>query len=293
MAKRRQFDPSELKRIAIKAMFSDDELLERLVLKGGNLLDIVFGISTRASVDLDFSIEGEFETVEWLQRRVEAVLTQAFAEIDVVVFDVTVAEVPKTLLPATIGYWGGYQITFKIIERAIYNAYSRTLDDVRRRAIAIGAGNSTKFEIDISKFEYCGDKQQLELDHLTIYAYSPVMVICEKLRAICQQMPEYAAIVGKNSSPRARDFVDICTLLDTQAVDLASAEVSDCLQKVFAAKRVPLSSLRRIREYREFHRADFPAVQATTKRHVALADFDRYFDRVVKAVEALKAFGDE
>ena len=31
----------KIKRLAIVAMFSDDDLLERLVLKGGNALDLV------------------------------------------------------------------------------------------------------------------------------------------------------------------------------------------------------------------------------------------------------------
>ena len=44
----------KIKRLAIIAMFSDDDLMERLVLKGGNALDIVYEIGSRASMDLDF-----------------------------------------------------------------------------------------------------------------------------------------------------------------------------------------------------------------------------------------------
>ena len=43
-----------IKRLTIIAMFSDGDLMERLVLKGGNLLDIVHRVSTRASIDADF-----------------------------------------------------------------------------------------------------------------------------------------------------------------------------------------------------------------------------------------------
>jgi hypothetical protein len=45
---------SELERLetikihAIIAMFSDDELMEKLVLKGGNALDLIYRISPRA-----------------------------------------------------------------------------------------------------------------------------------------------------------------------------------------------------------------------------------------------------
>jgi predicted nucleotidyltransferase component of viral defense system len=56
-----------VKRKTLVAMFSDDELMERLVLKGGNALDLVYGISTRASVDLDFSLDGEFSGIDELR----------------------------------------------------------------------------------------------------------------------------------------------------------------------------------------------------------------------------------
>ena len=51
---------NEVKKRVIIAMFSDDDLMEHLVLKGGNLLDMVYGISTRPSKDVDFSIPGKF-----------------------------------------------------------------------------------------------------------------------------------------------------------------------------------------------------------------------------------------
>src|SRR5258706_7054219 len=50
-----------IKRLVIVAMFSDDDLMERLVLKGGNALDLVFGVAARASVDVDFSMAGDFD----------------------------------------------------------------------------------------------------------------------------------------------------------------------------------------------------------------------------------------
>lgn len=77
----------KIKRLAIIAMVSDDVLFARLVLKGGNLLDIVYGISTRASVDVDFSIEGEFD-LEDLQRRVSRVIDQTFNKHGYIAFDI-------------------------------------------------------------------------------------------------------------------------------------------------------------------------------------------------------------
>jgi predicted nucleotidyltransferase component of viral defense system len=50
----------QIKKLAVISMFSDDVLMERLVLKGGNALDLVHRISTRASMDVDLSMPGDF-----------------------------------------------------------------------------------------------------------------------------------------------------------------------------------------------------------------------------------------
>jgi predicted nucleotidyltransferase component of viral defense system len=60
---------ARIKKLAIIAMFSDDDLMERLVLKGGNLLDLVYEISTRPSIDIDLSMEGDFEQVSVFAKR--------------------------------------------------------------------------------------------------------------------------------------------------------------------------------------------------------------------------------
>src|SRR5580765_3033115 len=103
-----------IKKLVIIAMFSDDHLMQRLVLKGGNLLDVVFGVSSRGSMDLDFSIEGEFETLELLQKKVSGVLSTTFAEEGYVVFDCVVREVPTGLTTDMKTFWGGYKVDFKI-----------------------------------------------------------------------------------------------------------------------------------------------------------------------------------
>ncbi|RZF25904.1 hypothetical protein EVC45_30975 [Paraburkholderia sp. UYCP14C] len=73
-------DPKLLDRIkglAVQAMFSDDELLEQLVLKGGNAMALVHRISARASVDLDFSLRQDFgEGFEKVGARIEKTLRE-------------------------------------------------------------------------------------------------------------------------------------------------------------------------------------------------------------------------
>lgn len=58
--------------LVVVAMFSDDVLMRRLVLKGGNLMDLVYDISARSSLDVDFSIDGDFPDAGDLARRNES-----------------------------------------------------------------------------------------------------------------------------------------------------------------------------------------------------------------------------
>jgi len=54
-------DTDRIKRLIIAALVSDDELVGTLVLKGGNALSLAHKLESRASFDLDFSMEGEFD----------------------------------------------------------------------------------------------------------------------------------------------------------------------------------------------------------------------------------------
>jgi hypothetical protein len=278
----------EVKKRTIMAFFSDDELMERLVLKGGNLLDLVYKVSARASVDVDFSVEGELGDIEALSLRIEKTLRTTFREIQYDVFDVEVVKVPPQCSADMISFWGGYQVTFKIIEQSLSVQLGGDREKLRRNAASVGARGSTKFKIDISSHEYCGAKEAFELDHLTVYGYTPLMYVCEKLRAICQQMPDYCFMVKRHASARARDFVDIFNVTEEYKLDLCGADMLDLLPRVFDAKRVPLELLRRIAEFRDYHFRDFEAVRASVRADYELRDFDFYFDFVVDAVAKLE-----
>ncbi len=138
----------------------------------------------------------------------------------------------------------------------MFEKWDGDIERLRRNAETVGKNGSTVFEIDISKFEYCQPKQSRLFGYHTIFVYTPLMVICEKLRAICQQMPAYRAIVKNHPAARARDFLDIHTVAEKCNIQFGD-EMIDLIPKVFAAKRVPLELLPRITEYREYHRPDF------------------------------------
>lgn len=283
-----------IKRLAVTAMFSDDELMDELVLKGGNAMALIHNLTSRESVDLDFSMRHDFAGgAAAVRRRIEAALQRTFRPAGYELFDFKMAEKPATVSPDMADFWGGYGVEFKLVTNEQFAAQKHDLALLQRSAISIGQGR--KFLIDISRFEYVEDKEQNELDGYRIYVYSPLMIACEKLRAICQQMEEYAPVVKRNNRPgseRARDFLDIFILVDQLALDLVSAKAVAMTRTMFQLKHVELAWLGNIEKYREFHRQGFAAVQATVNPSYALKGFDFYFDYVIALANRVLAASD-
>lgn len=277
-------DFDQVRKLTITALFSDDELLERLVLKGGNALSLVYHITSRSSFDLDFSMEGDLTEIPDGERRIFRVLRDRFDSAGFVLLDEKLEARPKKLGEHQPTTWGGYQVSFKLIEKDKFEAL-RNPEDLSRQSLVIGAGQRRTFTVDLSKHEYCAPKVAKELDHYMIYVYTPEMIAAEKLRAVCQQMPEYA-LLRHPGSPRARDFYDIHLL--AQKADVNLAMNVDLLRHVFAAKEVPLNSLGNVGAYREFHRPDWPAVVSSVGEPIE--EFDFYFDFVLGEITKLKTF---
>lgn len=245
-------------------MFSDDNLMDVLVLKGGSSLEIVYDVATRSSIDLDFSIPHEFDDLHEIATRMRRVLEATFSEVGYKAFDVKIQEKPPAVSEDLRDFWGGYEVGFKLIESARHARYQSDGRELRRRAVALRPDEKRTFTIDISKHEYCEPKREHEIDGYTIYVYTPEMIVFEKLRAICQQMPEYRQRVRSGTqSARARDFVDIHALVERFSIQFASPESTALLKSIFEAKRVPLSLIGRIGDFRDYHRQDFQSVRDT------------------------------
>lgn len=300
MQKRKRTLTQELERIrhlklrAIAALFSSQPLAAQFVLKGGNALDLVFHITTRSSLDLDISMESDFAPKDILRLRaeLESALQASFAPDDLYVFDVTFEEKPPDTSPELAHFWGGYSLTFKLLPSADIEACGGDMAKMRRRALPIGGKG--KFEIDISKFEYCADKRSATLGGAEIFVYSPEMLVSEKLRAICQQMPEYGPVVkrSRSGSARARDFVDITLLIQRFSIEMTHEDNLGILRKIFQIKHVPTQLIARIPDFKDFHEADFPAVKDSIQPGTQLEDFDYYFDSVSHlAMRLSKALG--
>ena len=274
-----------VRRFAITALFSDDVLFDKVVLKGGNALNLALRMSDRTSLDLDFSIENDFEDIADAEQRMAGALRRRFLSSGYVVFDFRFERKPHELREGANPRWGGYTVSFKLTDLERHERLAGDGAALRRDSLVIGPDQQRVFKIDLSKCEYVRGKRKVDIDDYAVYVYSSEMIAVEKLRAICQQMPEYR--VKSNSTPRARDFFDIHLIVSQTSLDLTSAENLELIRQVFAAKEVPLSLLANMEAFREFHRPDWESVKTSTKLN--LMEFDYYFDFVLNTVSSIKS----
>ncbi|GGE86020.1 nucleotidyl transferase AbiEii/AbiGii toxin family protein [Priestia taiwanensis] len=285
----------EIRKLTIISLFSDDDLMDILVLKGGNALELAYNLNSRASMDIDVSMEKDFAdfdlTIEDVQKKLEKRLNITFEEANYKVFDVKLVERPKAKRKIDDLNWGGYSAEFKVISKADYERIGDNTDQLRRESLAI-SGDKKVIKIDISKYEFTAPSQETEFHDYFIKVYSPRMIVFEKLRAICQQMKEYTQTVRSSQTPRPRDFFDIFVIIDTldPTLDFTSTENQELIKSFFEIKNVPLRLLGNIKkpETKEFHEQAYATLKNTVKESDNLREFSFYHDYVSTKVEELK-----
>jgi predicted nucleotidyltransferase component of viral defense system len=97
----------EVRRRILIALFSDDELMGALVLKGGNALALIYKVGARASLDMDFSIDSVFADVKKTGDRIFDTLKREFGLIGYVVFDEKFEIKPSKRGEELPEWWGG------------------------------------------------------------------------------------------------------------------------------------------------------------------------------------------
>lgn len=289
-------DLEELRKIkerAIIALFSDDKFMDRFVLKGGNAIDLIYKLSGRASMDIDLSIAGDLDIYSDLKEHEDKIiilLENAYREINYHAFDISLSPRPLIKNPKVSPVWGGYRIEFKLINRDEFKKFGSDPVTLRRNSQVVGLNQERKFKIDISKYEFCERKDKFDLEGYVIYVYEPVLIVIEKLRAICQQMPEYSKVAGVNTQrARARDFFDIYLVMESKNINFGTPENIQLIKQIFEIKQVPVAWIGKIDEFREFHKADFQSVIDTVKPDVDLKEFDFYFDYVINKCKGLES----
>jgi len=283
-----------VKRKVIVAILGDDELADQLVLKGGNLLQFAYEISYRASKDVDISVDGDFEDVAAVRVQIKNCLSRTFELAGYVLFDFKFDKKPAKISADLEDFWGGYACEFKLIEAGRYNSYSSPSQKLSRSALPVTESGSPTFKIDFSRHEFCEDTEEFVIDGYTINGYSPRMFVAEKLRALCQQMPDYSPVIHRkrNAASRARDFVDIHVIVSFYGVEFGTEEFHAIVRKTFSQKRVPLELIGQIENYREEHLASFASVRDTVSPSYPLQDFNFYFDWLCKRCQLLEPLWD-
>jgi hypothetical protein len=276
---------------------ASDDLMELFALKGGNALNYIYNLNQRSSIDIDISMENSFEDLNLKLEEVESVLRESFErtfeENDLKAFDIKLEKKPQKMDSAKEGFWGGYQISFKALElnkwQELKEKTDATTNDMSRQAIPFNRESKRKFTVDISRHEYLKERELKLLDDYYIYVYSPLMIVLEKLRAICQQTEEYTEIIETHKPRgRAQDFFDIYVILESfSEINLNSQKSIGNLKEIFKIKKVPISILDQIENYREFHRDSFTAVIDTVFKSDQLKDYDFYFDYVLDKVKSI------
>jgi predicted nucleotidyltransferase component of viral defense system len=281
---------NEIKRIAIIALASDDTLVETLVLKGGNAIDLAYkqneGFS-RSSYDLDYSIDnGDFQ--ESMAERIEATLKKTYQERGYTVIDYKFGARPKKANEKLADFWGGYKAVFKVIPTELYEK-EKDNPGLRNKSIMLNPDRSPVFELEFSKFEFVENKVPVKVDGYTVYVYTPEMIVFEKIRALCQQLPGYAEIIPSFSPrARARDFYDIHLIMEGHKIDPSTPDNIELIRNIFSAKKVPISFIQDIPTSKAFHAEDWKSVTATLPRNITVESFDFYFDYVMKKYLPLK-----
>lgn len=274
--------------ICLTAIYKNDLLNANLYLKGGQYLRVKENLKNRFSVDTDFSYDGKIEDSEVYFETLKSCLTQEFYSNGFYLFAFKFSRRPKMLAEDTPDFWIGWAVEFKFIENEKRNLKD---DQLNREAIIAEGTSSPKVLIDISQSEYCGSSDIVKLQSVEVKTYSRELVILEKLRALCQQHPDYPY---KDGNPRGRDYFDIEQLW-SKAIsepnldeDAFKAGLLKHIKEVFAAKNVDLGLLKKIQEEKfvESQKLNWPSVEQTVAKEV-LKPFSYYIENIKEIVKFL------
>ena len=148
----------------------------------------------------------------------------------------------------------------------------------------------------LKRNQFLQNKVAKVFDGFTIYVYSPEMICLEKLRAICQQMPEYLIAIKGNArgnTPRAKDFYDIYLIIHKLDVDLFNETNIKMCKMIFAIKEVSLHLISNVKNTKDFHKQNFRSLEDSVFDSDKLKAFDFYFDYVVKFCDKLTSLLDK
>jgi predicted nucleotidyltransferase component of viral defense system len=273
----------EIRQSVLISMFADDYLMDKFVLKGGSALQLGYKIDNRSSIDIDLSMEDDItnDELDIMKEKIHKSLQRIFDFEGYVVFDYKFEHRPKVIKNGFPEFWGGYGVEFKLLLKEQAELIDKDIDHARNTAEIVGNRHKRTFKVDISKYEYCRRKKQIEIFDYTINIYTPEMLVIEKLRALCQQMKEYKYHTN-GKPPRTRDIYDIYVLMEKLEVSLSN-EI-DLIKDVFAIKEVPVELLTEIQNYKTHYLEGLQQLSDTIPGGLTEEKFNECFDFVVNLV---------
>ncbi|GMT42357.1 MAG: hypothetical protein IEMM0002_0768 [bacterium] len=259
------------------ALFNNSLISNTLILKGGTALNVSENIKKRLSTDIDFSVSGQIVSPEVFFKELKKSLFDHFIKQDWEIFDFEKIKKPKNKHESKPPTWGGWLVHFKII------GVNHNFSDIakKRRNALIPQGHiSSKIKLEISEHEFCELIKEIRIDGVLIKVYHPVLLVLEKLRAICQQHPSCPHHSAKN---RARDYYDIYELLKKHRSASFFKSLRDYIEPVFKAKDVDLEIILKIfgDDFVEFQRNGFEAViKSLSESPGKIEDFSFYNEQL-------------
>lgn len=286
-------DEKELIKLTIKGIFSQPKLLDVLVLKGGNALDLIYGGSGRASNDVDLSMDMSKPELpkDELEHLISTGLKTVFADSGLTVFDIEFKEVPKNMTPDLSEFWGGYKVLFKAVSSDKYTEEKEMYG--RMQASGLQLGGKGKIHIDVSRHEYCDPKQIAQLDDVDVSVYTTDMIVAEKLRAICQQTDLYTEQTKSHKTSRAKDYFDIYTLYERGAFSGITPVFAAEIKSAFLAKNVGRDCLLLASNDKAHHENSFIELVESLNTDIEVLAFEEYFEFVMKLLQVVHSLWDE
>lgn len=284
----------------LTSIFRETKIAEKFALKGGTALDIGYNMPQgRYSSDIDLSMNEDIPgTLEDVKEVFKVALERNLSEYDLFPIDVVLKRNPKRQSLDRPRH-GGYILKFFLVKYSDHQSELKNkAKGARSRVKKISSPeNGGKFKIDISKYDFWEDDMiSLELvDDFTVPMYTLNMIMYEKIKAICEQVPK------KGTKSRAKDYYDVFIihnhLLDNpDKLDhaLGSEECRIYMSKCFESASLDLDILDRISEARDSHKSSFEILRETLREpyRSELKEFDFYAGYVEYLVLGLKSSWD-
>lgn len=254
-------------------LFSAPVVWDALVLKGGAALRMGEGIESRMSLDIDLSARDQIIDPSHFFAEAVKAIKHRFEPLGYDVVDAKHGTRPKRPIRDD---WRGWEFTFKLSD---VEFKGEPLNRRIKSALIPTGSNSSRIMVQISEGEFTDLTKEIKINGVSIKLYSEILIILEKIRAICQQHPKYKHSLNKN---RARDYYDIFQVYRKyRRVKGFHDELKKFIVPVFEAKEVPLGLLDDGMfdvDFLTTQKLGFPSVRDTVSG--PLEEFDYYVEQL-------------